>query len=166
MWHSMESLRLKGHSLAATRFACTWAFMLSLAVVTVIARPAAAQQDLLQSWLFNGRTETAVKQGLLSQAEQRLLQLEEFCDLTDEQASKLKFAAAGDVNRFFLEVAQVRKKTKNLDQNDQNAVQEAWQVISPLSERLQQGIFDDKSLFSKVMASTLDESKSRLTNVS
>ncbi len=143
--------------MASQRFAYTWVFGLSLALVCVLAPAASAQQDLLQSWLFNGRTETAVRQGLNSQAEQRLMQLKEFCDLTEEQTAKLKFAAAGDVNRFFLEVAKVRKSTKNLDQNDQNAVQEAWQVISPLSERLQQGIFNDGSLFAKVMASTLDE---------
>ena len=116
----------------------------------------AQQQDWIQSWLFNGRTEANVRLGLQNQAEQKLIQLKEHCSLTDEQATKLKLAAAGDVNRFFREVEQARKATKGLDQQNQNAVQEAWNVVSPLTTRLNAGLYDGKSLFTKVMASTLE----------
>ncbi len=119
-------------------------------------RVSAQQQDWIQSWLFNGRTEASVRLSLQNQAEQRLLQLKEQCRLTEEQASKLKLAAAGDINRFFHEVERARKATKGLDQQNQNAVQEAWAVVSPLTTRLNAGLFNEKSLFAKVMASTLD----------
>ncbi len=114
------------------------------------------QQDWIQSWLYNGRTEASVRLGLQHQAEQKLTQLKDQCRLTEEQAVKLKLAAAGDVNRFFHEVEQARKATKGLDQQNQNAVQEAWAVVSPLTTRLNAGLYEEKSLFAKVMASTLD----------
>ena len=116
----------------------------------------AQQQDWIQSWLFNGRTEASIRLGLQNQAEQKLTQLKEHCKLSDDQATKLKLAAAGDVNRFFHEVAQARKATKGLDQQNQNAVQEAWAVVSPLTTRLAAGLYDEKSLFARVMSSTLD----------
>jgi len=116
----------------------------------------AQQQDWIQSWLFNGRTDASVRLGLQNQAEQKLAQLKEQCRLTEEQATKLKLAAVGDVNRFFHEVEQARKATKGLDQQNQNAVQEAWAVVSPLTTRLNSGLYDEKSLFAKVMSSTLD----------
>lgn len=116
----------------------------------------AQQQDWIQSWLFNGRTEANVRLGLQNQAEQKLSQLKEHCSLSEEQATKLKLAAAGDVNRFFHEVELARKATKGLDQQNQNAVQQAWAVVSPLTTRLNAGLYNEKSLFSKVMSSTLD----------
>jgi hypothetical protein len=119
----------------------------------------AQEQDWIQSWLYNGRTEASIRLGLQNQAEQRLTQLREQCRLTDGQATKLKLAAAGDVNRFFHDVEKARKATKGLDQQNQNAVQEAWNVVSPLSTRLSAGLFNEKSLFAKVMASTLDASQ-------
>jgi hypothetical protein len=132
-------------------------FILCTAVFTNGA--SAQEQDWIQSWLFNGRTEANIRLSLQNQAEQKLSQLKEHCSLTDEQATKLKLAAAGDVNRFFHEVAQARKATKGLDQQNQNAVQEAWAVVSPLTTRLNAGLFDEKSLFTKVMTSTLDDAQ-------
>jgi hypothetical protein len=114
------------------------------------------ERDWIQSWLFNGRTESSVRLGLQNQAEQKLSHLKEQCNLTEDQATKLKLAAAGDVNRFFHEVAQARKATQGLDQQNQNAVQQAWAVVSPLTTRLNTGLYGEKSLFAKVMSSTLD----------
>ena len=119
----------------------------------------AQQPDWIQSWLFNGRTETVVRQSLRNQAEQKLSLMKDVCHLSDDQHAKLKLAAAGDVNRFFQEVAQVRKVTAGVNQQDQNAIQEAWNVVSPLSARLHAGIYDEKSLFVKVMTNTLDEAQ-------
>lgn len=123
---------------------------------TAVSNCVLAQQDWIQSWLFNGRTEASVRLGLQNQAEQKLAHLKEHCDLTEDQASKLKLAAAGDVNRFFHEVAQARKATQVLNQQNQNAVQEAWAVVSPLTARLNAGLYDEKSLFARVMSRTLD----------
>ncbi len=126
----------------------------------VLADPALAQQqDWIQSWLYNGRSEASIRLGLQNQAEQKLAQLKEHCQLNEEQATKLKLAAAGDINRFFHEVEQARKATKGLDQQNQNAVQEAWAVVSPLTTRLNAGLHDEKSLFVKVMASALEASQ-------
>jgi replicative DNA helicase len=35
-------------------------------------------------------------------------------------------------------------------------VQEAWTIVSPLTTRLNAGLYDEKSLFTKVMSCTLD----------
>jgi hypothetical protein len=140
--------------------ACLIALVSLLTVDCMVSQPAIAQeQDWIQAWVFNGRTEASVRLGLQNQAEQKLDQLKENCQLTDEQHTKLKLAAAGDINRFFHEVALARKATTGLDQQDQNAVQEAWNVVSPLTTRLTTGLFGEKSLFAKVMARTLDASQ-------
>lgn len=132
--------------------ACCWTMQLLLSPSAL-----AQQQDWIQSWLFNGRTETVVRENLQNQAVQKLSLMKDVCNLRDDQLAKLKLAAAGDVNRFFHEVAQARKATSGIDQQDQNAVQAAWNIVSPLTTRLQAGIYDEKSLFSKVMTSTLDD---------
>jgi hypothetical protein len=131
-------------------------FVLALCMFASSKCAFAQEQDWIQSWLYNGRTEASIRLGLQNQAEQKLTQLREQCRLTEEQATKLKLAAAGDVNRFFHDVEKARKATKGLDQQNQNAVQEAWNVVSPLTTRLSAGLYDEKSLFSKVMTSTLD----------
>ena len=145
--------RLNDQLLRWQTISIVWAFVYTVVFTNFVF---AQQQDWIQSWLFNGRTEASVRLGLQNQAEQKLTQLKEQCCLTEEQATKLKLAAAGDVNRFFHEVEQARKATKGLDQQNQNAVQEAWAVVSPLTTRLNAGLYDEKSLFAKVMSSTLD----------
>jgi len=151
-------LRLENLSLIGRLhlFAIVCCFAMHFVAATTLH---AQQPDWIQSWLFNGRTEIAVRQSLQNQAEQKLSLMKDICNLSEDQHAKLKLAAAGDVNRFFHEVAQVRKATAGVDQQNQNAIQEAWLVVSPLSTRLQAGIFDEKSLFVKVMTNTLDEAQ-------
>ncbi len=146
-----KRLRLPADISKLRQIVCVVAILIAFA-----SSGSAQQQDWIQSWLFNGRTEANIRLGLQNQAEQKLSQLKEHCSLTEEQAIKLKLAAAGDVNRFFHEVAQARKATQGLDQQNQNAVQEAWAVVSPLTTRLNAGLYGEKSLFAKVMASSLD----------
>ena len=148
-------------SVSVQRVRPPFSLSIRILVVSVLCSgiASATQQDWIQSWVFNGRTEASVRQGLLNQADQKLNQLEEHCRLTDEQRAKLKLAANGDVKRFFTEVAIMRRETESINQQDQNAVQTAWTRVRPLTERMQSGIFGDQSLFGKVMSSTLDKSQ-------
>ena len=51
-----------------------WAIVWTVVFTNFVS---AQQQDWIQSWLFNGRTEANVRLGLQNQAEQKLIQLKE-----------------------------------------------------------------------------------------
>ncbi len=124
--------------------------------VALAATARGQEQDWIQSWVFNGRSEKSVRERFETLANQKIELLQTSCQLTEEQTSKLRLAVAGDISRFFHEVARVRQATAGLKMQDQNAVQEAWVIISPLATRVQQGIFEGESLLSKVLANTLN----------
>jgi hypothetical protein len=134
--------------------------LLSIAVLCISSANVWAQeQDWIQSWVFNGRTEKSVRERFELQASQKIEQLKTSCTLTEEQLGKLRLAAAGDVSRFFHDVARVREATAGKRMQDQNAVQEAWAIISPLAARMQKGIYEEDSLLNKVLASILDKTQ-------
>ncbi len=127
--------------------------------------PASAQffgqspQDLLQSWVFQGQTEQQFKRNLKSEYEMRVRMVDRVCDLEDPQVAKLTVAADADVQRFFREVGKIRKKVDamNLNGNNNQDINKIWTVVSPLSQKLQTGLFGKESLFQGVMRTTLSE---------
>src|SRR3954447_5639572 len=76
------------------------------------------------------------------------------CHLTAAQKEKLQLGAHGDYARFKEEVDELRAEFvgKTYDQNDMNKM---WQKISPVQQKYQAGLLGEKSLFSKVLQSTL-----------
>jgi len=85
--------------------------------------------------------------------------VERACELSDAQKGKLRLAGRGDMKRFFVSVEEVRKKAREI-KNDQNKFNQIWQDIQPLQTKLNSGFFDDVSLFYKVLKRTLDAAQS------
>jgi hypothetical protein len=136
-------------------------FMLWILVVLLAVGQVTAQEfNWLESWVFAGRPEADFRKRLQDQARVKIDQVDNICKLTASQKQKLLLATKGDVDRFFREIEAARKETSGLNAQDRNAVQQAWAKINPLATRLQSGLFNDDSLFSKVLPRTLDELQS------
>ena len=117
------------------------------------------QQDWVAMWAFNGRTEEQVQKQLKSDYKMQLKMIDRICDLQEQQTAKMTTAGEADVSRFFREVAKVRKEVEALDikGNNNNEINKIWPIVTPIAQQMQQGIFADKSLFQKVMRSTLSK---------
>jgi hypothetical protein len=111
-------------------------------------------------WVFQGaRTASAARAQIDSRFKLQLALIDRVYDLSDAQKDKLRLAAEGDTARFFDEVEVVRRKFLAAA-NDQNAIGEIWQHIQPLQMKLAAGLFNDQSLYAKVLAKTLDGEQS------
>ena len=91
-----------------------------------------------------------------SQWKVTLDELMRVCDLTEAQQRKLALASRGDIQRFFEQIEQVRKKFAAV-KNDQNRFNEVWPEISSLQQRYSKGLFGEESLFAKTLRKTLTE---------
>jgi hypothetical protein len=135
--------------------------VLSLAAVQGLAVAqfrAAGQNDWVSMWALNGQSEQQVAKQLRSEYQMRIKIMDRVCKLEEKQRNKLKLAGEADVTRFLRDVARTRQKVEKLN-IDNNNVQEAWDVVSPLATRVQTGLFSDGSLFDKVFRSLLDNSQ-------
>jgi hypothetical protein len=112
-------------------------------------------------WVFQGaRTAAAARAQIDSRFKLQLALVDRVYQLSDEQKAKLQLAAEGDTARFFDEVEVVRRKFLAAA-NDQNAIGQIWQHIQPLQMKLAAGLFNDQSLYAKVLAKTLDGEQSK-----
>ncbi len=86
------------------------------------------------------------------------LQIEEMdrtCGLSDSQKEKLRLAGRGDVERFFDRVEEKRRELQDKSY-EQNKIGELYQQLQPFQATLNGGLFDDGSLFAKIVAKALD----------
>lgn len=114
----------------------------------------APQQDLVSMFAFNGLGDEHIRKQLHGEAEQYVRFVDAVASLNEGQKKKLKVAADTDVRRFFREVDSVREDLKKQG-IDQHNINEAWQIIMPLQTKIQQGVFNQGSLFDRVIQSTL-----------
>ncbi len=115
------------------------------------------QQDIVAMYLFNGADEATFKRRLEQQIELRVERIAQVVDLEVTQLEKLRLAAHGDLSRFYRELGHVREKTKGLNQQNQQEMQQAWQHISPLQSRLSEGIINQNSLTERILATLLTD---------
>jgi hypothetical protein len=94
------------------------------------------------------------EQRLRTQVALQLSELTRVCQLSDEQKQKLELAARGDVQRFLDEV-NVQRQWFNAVKHDQNAVNQMWQKIQPLQNKMARGLTGPGSLSVKVIPKTL-----------
>lgn len=93
--------------------------------------------------------------------EKRLTRLDEACRLSEPQRQALRLAMESDIRRFADEVDAIRSRYQGLriNMNDQ-AGQKQWHQFQQDVQRCRnqlRGLFDDRSLFGRVLAGTLDE---------
>lgn len=115
---------------------------------------AGEQIGWFESWAFQGQSESAIRKRFRGQVESELTQIRKACELSDGQVDKLRLSAEGDISRFFRMVEKAKKNTENM-QPDQAHVQDIQKHLAPIQERMSNGLFDQKSLFRQVLASTL-----------
>lgn len=120
-----------------------------------------AQQDWVSSWALNGRTEQQVAKQLQGEYKMQIKLIDQICDLNELQHRKLSTAGEGDVKRFLRDVERIRNELKDKE-IDNNNVQEAWNIVSPLATKLQQGMFKENSLFAKVTKSALTDQQRKV----
>lgn len=132
--------------------------MLGLGLALNAPRTCTAQEvNWIESWVFTGRSEDDVRKRLKEQVVLKVDQVDAACSLSEAQKRKLTLACKGDVDRFFRDIKSAREKTSGVKPQNANGIQEAWAEIRPLATRLQEGLFNEGSLFSKVLAQTLDD---------
>lgn len=121
-------------------------------------------EDWVAMWAFNGRSEQQVREQLTGQYETKISMLDRLCDLDETQHAKLDRSARADVSRFFREVTKIRKQVKDsgLNPNNNQDMNKMWQIISPLAQKMQQGVFGKDSLFQKVLRGTLNADQNKI----
>jgi len=115
----------------------------------------AARQDVMSMYLYNGRDEATFKKNLEQQTDLKIEQISRLVQLDEAQLEKLELAAHGDLSRFYRELERIREQVKGFSPENGNDMQQAWQVISPLQQRIAAGIFDENSLLERVLCTLL-----------
>ncbi len=115
------------------------------------------RQDIVQMYLYRNQTEEAFRANLLARAEGKVELIASVCGIREDMQHKLQLAARSDVNRFMREVADVREKTRQFDLDNQNQMQEAWQIVMPLYQRSNSDLLNEDSLFMKLFPKVLTQ---------
>ena len=129
----------------------------------IILGRANQNQDWVAMWAFNGRTDDQVRKQLDNELQMRIGMVDRLCELDDGQEAKLSRSAQADITRFFRQVTKIREEVKEsgLNANNNQDMNKLWQIISPLTIAMQQGVFGENSLFQKVLRGTLEPEQSK-----
>jgi hypothetical protein len=136
-----------------------------LALAALTLQPAGAQaqfmytMDYVDSVIFQpDRVPAGARQRLDAHLTVHLDEIERACKLTEVQKKKLQLAGRGDIKHFFDRYEEVKRNFKPINQNHpdfQEIWQKLWQDINPLQQSLQNGLFEEESLFAKSVSNTL-----------
>jgi len=106
-------------------------------------------ENQFEQWVFNGsRNAQDGMKRIESQLNMRLDSLDLLCDLTDSQKQQLRLAAKGDLDRFNDDYEKAHRKFMAV-RKDRNAINNIWQDIQPLQQRLNTGLYGSDSLYAK-----------------
>jgi len=112
-------------------------------------------RSTIESWIFqrqNGSEQA--KKSLAAQIDLKIEAIKTVVELSEQQIKQLHLAGEGDIKRFYDAVQEVHRKVDDMEMN-QNAINEAYQLTTPLQQKLASGLFDDDSLMHKVLRGTL-----------
>lgn len=112
-------------------------------------------RSTIESWIFqrqNGSEQA--KKSLAAQIDLKIEAIKSIVQLSEQQVIQLRLAGEGDIKRFYDAVLEVYRKVDDMEMN-QNAINEAYQLTTPLQQKLASGLFDDQSLMHKVLRGTL-----------
>jgi hypothetical protein len=109
-----------------------------------------------ENWIWQGAATTleAGRDRLQTQLEIELADLEQTCQLTENQRKKLVLAGRLDIQRFLDRYSALRRKFLKI-RTDQNAMNAFWGEMSPLQQQIQSGLFGNDSLLRGVISKTL-----------
>lgn len=110
-------------------------------------------------WIFGDQTPDHGLKRIESLLTTNVDSLKRVCGLTADQAAKLELAGRGDIKRFYDEVDVLHTKFNKVRRN-RNAVTAFYQEILPVKAKLDAGLFDQTSLFGKVLSRSLSDEQS------
>lgn len=131
--------------------------------------PANAQMEFdidrstLEAWIFQGngaQSQRDAKSALESAVRVKVQALTNEFGLTETQRETLLLAARGDMKRFFDRVTRCFAQVEGM-QMDEDGFQKAWEMTLPLQQELRKGLFEEDSLFTKVLHRTLTAEQSQ-----
>lgn len=144
-------------------------FLFCFAALTVFHSDNAIAQDRMitlvqfDGWIFSRmQNEQKARETLISRIDFEVDRIERIASLTEEQKAKIRLAGTGDVKHFFDEVRVARRKFIELGDVPQNQINEAYQLASPLAQRLNLGLFDADSLLKKVARTAPDPEQAEI----
>lgn len=121
------------------------------------------QQDIISVYFYNGQSEAAFRERIKTSATMRMRTMMQVVDLNETQAAKVQLALRGDMLRLFREFDTLREETKDLNMQNQKDMQEAWQIIQPMYQRVQSGtIFGENSLMERVLREVLNDEQEEI----
>lgn len=132
------------------------ALLLPHAVVTGQENQFLIDANTVEAWIFQRHgNRNAARRSLDTQLNMKIGALKKRFDLDAEQVGRLEMAAQGDFKHFF-DAADLVIRNLAGRRVGQGDFQMAWQITAPLREKLQHGLLDDESLFSKTLIDVLD----------
>lgn len=133
-------------------------------IVLLMTVPAHGQQvnigiEQFERWIFqNVSNAEQARLQLASAIELEIARIEQGTPLLEPQKERLRLAGQGDIKRFYDRVEQARQQFREFEGKvDQNNISKLHMLTVPLSQELQKGLFGPKSLFKKVVLTTVNE---------
>ncbi len=127
----------------------------------VIHNRAQLTDQQINQMIFNGQSASHIKQGLDYILTVHVASIERVAPLSDEQKNKLRLAGHSDVKELFLEVDEIKKKCEVM-KKDLRWLNNVWPMVQPLQMKMRSNIFDDNSMFAKVIKRTLDSEQAAI----
>ncbi len=131
----------------------------------VLAQPgnnAAIDDSNFYSWALGNdlgnmvsRNESGLRDRFQTLLSLEVDRIDRACSLSTDQKKKLQLAGLGDLERFFDQLA-IRKRKFDELKHDQNNINEIFQDLQLIQNRLKAGIFGEDSLLYKSVKHTLD----------
>jgi hypothetical protein len=110
-------------------------------------------------WVLGGKTHDQIERELKSRLALLLDSVNRACQLSGGQREKLQLAGEGDMKRLHRTIEQFREKFREIAQDRQKFNTVAADA-SKLQAKMRSGVYDDSSLFQKVLRQTLNREQS------
>jgi hypothetical protein len=135
-------------------FAISFAWIVG---VSAFSQDEAVSSEDFENMVFDG---VDIAQGpkatLEKQVELEIKRIDMVCRLRSDQLDRLRLAGFGDIKRFNDQLTKARLAFLASDGGDDQRWNVAWQLASPLQQKLSKGLFCQGSLFQKVAVHSLD----------
>jgi len=110
----------------------------------------------IEQWLFQqDQNAQAARRRLERMLALQVECVDRACQLTDDQKKMLQLAGTGDIVHFFDRYEALKQQFDGARQDDQEKMQQFWQVMRPLQSTLQNGPFEYGSVLDKSLHRSL-----------
>jgi hypothetical protein len=124
----------------------------------------AQDSQLLQSYIYQGKTFDQFCTDLSASTGATLATLGSIVEMDAQQLSLLKLACEGDVARLMQEITRIAEQTKDVDMNNIQPERwnDIWDLIMPARQKVELGLHGQGSLFEKSMLTVLQPEQARI----